>query len=158
MSRIKKTSETRPLTGTILNVANNTDTNTYSCDYQNKAFGGTILWTNSSPTASFGAQNTNLSSSEFDEVEIIYYLTNYTGYDYRKTTGRIPYQQGKKIQVEMLDYDGNVGIVAYKRIITMTNKTSFSITDCEKIYNIGATTNNTYCIPLYIIGYKTSLF
>ena len=33
---IKKTSETRPLTGTILNVANNTDTNTYSCDYINK--------------------------------------------------------------------------------------------------------------------------
>ena len=33
--RIKKTSETRPLTGSILNVANNTDTNTYSCNYIN---------------------------------------------------------------------------------------------------------------------------
>ena len=33
--RIKKTSETRPLAGTILNVANNTDTNTYSCEFIN---------------------------------------------------------------------------------------------------------------------------
>ena len=34
--RIKKTSETRPLTGAVLNIENNTETNTYSSKYTNE--------------------------------------------------------------------------------------------------------------------------
>lgn len=158
MSRIRKTSETRPLTGHVVNAYSESESNAYSCDYANKAFGGKILWTNSSPASSFASQNITLSSDDYDMFEIIYFLTNYTGYDNRISTGKLPYEQGKKALISTLDYDGNSGVVTYRRNITMTSKTQFSVSNCEKNWNIGSSTTNTYAIPLYIIGYKTNLF
>lgn len=156
--QIKKTSETRPLAGSILNVANNTDTNTYSCEYQNKAFGGTILWTNPSPSSSFATQNITLSDNDFDAFEIIYALMSNQSYAYRKSTGVMPYTQGKKYQIEFEDYDGNKGISIYRRLINTTSKSQFNVSDCDYFYTIGNGTENGRCIPLYIIGYKTGLF
>lgn len=157
-NQIKKTSETRPLASHTVNAYSESESNAYSCDYSNKAFGGKILWTNPNPANSFSAQDISLSSSNFDEVEIVYALLTTGSYDYRKSTGRIPYQQGKKIQAELIDYDGNKGLMVYRRLITMTSKSQFNISNCDYLYTIGNGTENTRTIPLYIIGYNTGLF
>lgn len=117
-----------------------------------------ILWTNSNPTNSFGSQNITIVNKDYDMVEVVYALLNQNNYAYRKSTGRIPYEQGKKIQAEIIDYDGNIGLVVYRRLITMTSKTEFAITDSDKLWITGGETDNTRCIPLLVIGYNTGMF
>ena len=158
MTRIKKTRETRPLASHTVNAYSTSQENAYSCDYSNKAFGGKILWTNPSPASEFASQDITLSDNDFDTVEIIYALLTSGSYDYRKSTGKIPYQQGEKIQAEIIDYDGNKGLMVYRRLVTMTSESQFNISDCNYLYTIGNGTENTRAIPLYIIGYKTGLF
>jgi hypothetical protein len=159
--RIKKTSQTTPVQAEVVNDYSTSQENAYSCDYVNNklsGLGGKILWTNSSPTSSFTSQNITLTSTNYDMVEVVYALLNQNNYAYRKSTGRIPYEQGKKIQAEIIDYDGYIGLVVYKRLITMTSKTEFAITDSDKLWTTGGGTDNARCIPLYVIGYKTGLF
>lgn len=64
--RIKKTSNTRAVAGKIVNVNNNSDTDTYSCNYQNNYFGGKVLY------SSTGSTSANLSESvaNFSYIEI----------------------------------------------------------------------------------------
>ncbi len=120
--------------------------------------GGTLLWINPDPLAAFPSQQISLSNSNYDMFETIYMLTTYGGYRYRKSTGKLPFEQGEKINLESVNYDGNRGVVAYGRVFTETDKTSLSFTNCERYYDIGAQVDNTYLIPLYIIGYNTGLF
>lgn len=154
--RIKKTSETRALAGTILNAQNSSTTDTYSCDYINKAFGGVILWNNTSPNSSFGSQNVTLNTSDYNYLEIVYILTNYDypNYAYYNSTGRIFYEVNRKIRLFSSDYDGNKGNISCIRPATLSNKTTINFGVGERFWTIGTETNNTYCIPMYIIGYK----
>lgn len=154
---IIKATQTTPVQAEVVNDYSTSQENAYSCDYVNKAFGGTILWTNPNPSSNFNSQNITLNSDDYDCIEIIFILTNFTGYDYRKSSGKIIYEQGKKILIDTIDYDGNLGITAYMRRLTMVNKTQISAGVCDKLWTIGQTTSNSYTIPLYIIGYKTGL-
>ena len=153
--RIKKTSETRALAGTILNAQNSSTTDTYSCDYIN-GIKGQVLWTNQNPNSSFAPQNITLNNNDYSFYETIFILTNYDYPNYATlcSTGKIPYIQNRKFVLFSYDYDGNKGNMSCGRLVTFTSKTLFNVAKCERFYTIGVEENNQYCIPLYVIGYK----
>lgn len=153
--RIKKTSETRPLTGSILNVANNTDTNTYSCEYQNKAFGGKIVWTNQNPTSSFTSTEINLSANDGDCFEIIY-ATKISETNETSTTGKIPF--GKRVRL-FYGFTSTNGIGIGQRVVLTSTNSKLTLESANRQFTSGTiTTDNTVCVPLYVIVYKTGLF
>lgn len=109
---------------------------------------GTILWQNQNPTSSFGPQNIQLSSNDYDMLLWVFSrmastsqiaFTGYSikGYGVLASTDT-PY----------------VGQNSARRGSTYTSDTVYAITDCTANDVI----DNSYLIPLYVIGIKTGLF
>lgn len=141
---IRKTSETRALAGTIVNEYSNTQTNAYSTEYSNKAFGGTILWTNPSPTNNFAEQTITINNlTDYDMYMVI--ANNDTSDSQRKLT-----------TIAMVGYGGfilsNRG--AYRPFRNLSDNVITFYPNFDKDNNVA----NSNSIPLYIIGYKTGLF
>ena len=116
---------------------------------------GTKLWTNASPTAEFAAQYIALSSSDYDLLEIFYIDYNTTN---RIKSVRVP--KGRNTLLEMSISVSNYSFAGV-RPVTYSSATSLSVGACTALYDTNAfshITNNTWCIPQYVIGYKTGLF
>ena len=139
---IRKTSETRALAGNIVNAYSESQNSTYSCDYLN----GTLLWTNPSPTSSFASQNITLSSDDYDVLEIFFSVTN-SSIQIKSTKGL----KGQNLILEFYDGYGSKGAI---RPINYTNDTTLAVQN--SFYNSTSGSAN-YCIPLYVIGYKTGI-
>lgn len=138
-------STTTPINATNLNLV---QTNT------EVAFGGTILWTNPSPTSDFIAQTINLSSSNYDCYEIIFLPIKDT--NEAQSTGRIPKGYGTRL---VSPYTGSGGAGARVRQISYVSDTSLSAQDGNQAMGTTAvSTNNGRCVPVYVIGYQTGLF
>ena len=137
-----------PETATVQNVSSNSQTDTYSCDYvNNHTPNAQILWTNPNPTSAFSAQIITLSSSDYDVYECIYAID-------KDITDRLLSCKSIKGKGFILSfYDGYEKKGAI-RSITYTNDTK--LTAQQSYYEANGSSN--YCIPLYIIGYKTGLF
>ena len=101
---------------------------------------GTVLWTNPSPSSSFGAQNITLSSSNYDMLEIFYLLFNNA--NVMNSTRII-----KGYSARILTY-ASTGISI--RQLTYSNDTTYAVGEDSD--------NNVRGIPLYVIGYKTGVF
>lgn len=130
----------------VVNAYSTSKTDTYSCDYLNPK----ILWTNPNPTSAFAPQTITLNSDDYDMYEIIWRRqTTTTNYGYLHNTGKIPYSlvtiAGKQILLNS----------NYSREYTMPNKTSM---DFLSPAFTGGTVNDSYAVPLCVIGYKTGLF
>ena len=148
--RIRKTSDTAPIIGQVVNSNSDSTTNTYSCDYANKAFGGTILWTNPSPTSDFAAQDVNVNISSYDCIKIIY---NYSvGSPFELNTGEIPSSSAGTV-LSMLYNSSGINFFTSRIVNFASNKLTFE----NAIDSNGNSTNNRL-VPLYVIGYKTGLF
>jgi len=152
---IKKTSETTPVAASVVNQRNNSTTDAYSCDYSNKAFGGTILWTNSSPTSSMSAGTTiTLSSDDYDMLEIFYKVA-------ADVDGVLSYKIFKGNNTRLTF--GSIGVNAYgynsMRELTYTSDTSYTAGTAyfQRTNTSNASTDNGRLIPIYVIGYKTGL-
>lgn len=151
--RIRKVSQT-PIpsdTAEIIDGYSTSPTNGYSCNYANEAFGGTILWTNSSPTSNFTNGTINLSSSDYDCIEIIYRLS--TTRMQTKSTGIIPKGYGSIL--EFVYNDGSTNLYN-SRFISYSSSTSLYSENCYTTQ--GSSADNSRLIPLYVIGYKKGLF
>lgn len=132
----------------IKNTKNNSTIDTYSCDYSNKAFGGKILWTNPNPTSNFGAQTIQLSSTDYDVLEIFYVTIK------ASTNQQVKSIRSIKGYNAILDYyDGYSSKGALRTVSINGNQVTFS----NSFYNSGTGSQN-YCVPIYIVGYKTGLF
>lgn len=148
--RIKKTSEVIPRAGHTVNTKSDSTTDAYSCDYSNKAFGGKLLWTNSSPTTSFEGQTIQVDLSDYDAVQIISTGTNNS--THRISSGIVPI--GYTSQVS---WYAQISYYVRTFNVSSTGVTFQDATDTA--INTGSYgTNNNTAIPLYIIGYKTGLF
>ena len=145
MSKIRKTRETRPLASHTVNDYSESESNAYSCDYSNKAFGGKILWTNDTPNAEISTKTINLSSSDYDLLEIIF----------KQTTTLNIINSTKTIK----GADGRIGVwYATNGLTAYRNLSRVSDTQYTLEAVVGGITTNNYIIPLYIIGYNTGLF
>lgn len=107
---------------------------------------GSILWTNNSPSTAISTATINLSSSDYDILEIFY---QHSTSNVRCYSQRI--LKGKETRIDAVY---NVSGV-YQSVFRDFLRTS------DTQYSLGAATNisdNNAIIPLYVIGYKTGIF
>lgn len=107
---------------------------------------GSILWTNSNPSTAISTTTINLSSSNYDILEVFY---QHSTSNVRCYSQRI--LKGKETR---LDAVYNVSGV-YQSVFRDFLRTS------DTQYSLGSATNisdNNAIIPLYVVGYKTGLF
>jgi len=123
----------------------------YSEAYSNEHYGGTVLWENQSPTSAFTSNSINLATNNCDFFEVIY-ATNLSETNETAITGRIPF--GKRIRM-FYGYTSMSGIGIGQRVITASSNTSLTLEDGNtQVAGGNRTTNNSICVPLYVIGYK----
>lgn len=136
----------------IKNVVNNNDDLLTNTNVVLSNIKGTVLWTNPNPTSDFSSQTITLSSDDYDVLEFFY------GYD---TSGvRVASERtikGNGVQFDV--YSTVVPTRAWRRRAEFVSNTSYSIGNCTRMeYNQTSYNENGYCVPLYVIGYKTGLF
>lgn len=116
---------------------------------------GTILWTNSSPTSSFGSQEIPLPTNSCDVIEIFYYTDTSTR---QISSLKVPIgETANLITMFQKDDHGQMG----SRPVVYNNSSKVTVYDTTTIVVNDAfnrTGNNGWCIPLYLVGYKTGLF
>lgn len=111
---------------------------------------GHILWTNPNPTSDFSPQSITLSSDDYDELTIFFKKTN---------------TENKLDSIQILkgfgtDLDHVDGGASFFRSVGYVSDTSYQIREGKFILPDSSTvqTDNSRCIPIYVIGYKTGLF
>lgn len=149
--KIQKTSQYIEGGASLSNVYGTSQSNGYSQEYINNAFGGVVLWTNSSPTSNFVGQQITLNDNlnNYDYYEVLYdeNITNQSCY----STGKILSNKMTRLLFS--------GTYNKTRAITniSDNKLTFSNGYINETYGSGTITNdNSIIIPLQIIGYKSS--
>lgn len=151
--RIKKVSQTTSTQAQVVDGYSTSVTDSYSCNYVN-GMCGKILWTNSNPASSFAEQTVTLSGSDYDMLEVIYRYADNT--NKQLSTGRIPSNSSGLVLSCIGENATNTPMRA--RTVTINNKTSISFGECYVGSTNTSTVNNTYNIPVYVIGYKTGVF
>ena len=136
----------------IKNVVNNNDDALTNTNVVLSNIKGTVLWTNPNPTADFSEQYINLSSSDYDVLEF-YYRSDISGN--RASSTRV--LKGYGIEFDM--YSTSSATRTWRRRASFTNDTKYHFENCGQLEQGQTTsTHNEYCVPLYVIGYKTGLF
>lgn len=112
---------------------------------------GTILWTNPNPTSDFSGQNITLGSDDYDVLVWHYRNDVQSNLCFSQQT-----LKGYGTQLDFLSTAS--GSRQWSRRIIRNSDTSFTCWDCVKIDGSSTTNDNSQCVPLYVIGYKTGLF
>lgn len=115
----------------------------------------TTLWTNSSPTSNFSAQEVTLSDSisNYDYIEIVWRVSTSNS-----TEGAVMMpvstfiDSGTSYDKPKLSICVAATSALYARRVQYTSDTSVYITICYKVGSSG--TSGAYAIPLYIKGVK----
>lgn len=119
-------------------------------------FKGNLLWTNSDPTVNFNDQTIELSSSDYDVLEILYI-------DYRanQRVQSTKMKKGNSANLTTIFLTGNQLYMATRQM-DYVDDTHYTFDNCHSVTNVAITTLNTsssaQCIPIYVIGYKTGMF
>lgn len=120
---------------------------------------GTILWTNENPEISLTGTNITLSSSDYDVLEIYYYNWSTSPEAHRDLLSqRIIKGYGTNLTMQLKYNDKS--FLASRRI-GYVDSTTLAIDDCYAMIEENNFTNNVrnhWCVPVYIVGYKTGLF
>ena len=137
-------------------VANIDDTSIV--DYLNNHTKGTLLWTNTNMGDDdyFTSQSIFIDMSPYDIIEVFFF-------DYSKTkrysSVRVP--KGKPINLTTM-FDYNSKSYAGFRTIYYRNSGELWTNDCYAIITANAFSSlgvsNQWCVPVYIVGYKTGIF
>jgi len=117
---------------------------------------GTILWTNPNPNNSFSQQIVTIPTlPDYDEFEIFYYDSTS-----RKAVSSTKFLNGETVNMMTMFQWSDHGNIGNRNIMWNTD-TKLQVNDAVTIIVNDAfsrTANNAWCIPLYIVGYKTGLF
>ena len=116
---------------------------------------GTILWTNANPETSLTGANITLSSSDYDVYEVYYY--DWITGKHMKSEKAL---KGQNTMLDMLLYFEDSAFIGVREI-TYVSDTSLSIGRCNALVDRDAFSHITpanWCVPIYIVGYKTGLF
>lgn len=134
----------------IKSVVNNNASETSSNTTNISNITGQVLWTNPNPTSDFSAQTITLSSSDYDLLEVFYKKTKDDMF-----VNNTRFFKGTRSLLFQIDNS----FVIFERTISDATDTTLTFTE-GKIYTTQGTvtTQNSRCIPLYIVGYKMGLF
>lgn len=141
--------ETLEVKGT--NITSSISTNTTSIN----GLKGSILWTNQNPNVGFTGQQITLSSDDYDMLEVFFYDYNQTN---RFNSVRIPKGDSSNM-FTLFDYNG--GMYMGRRTANNDGDTTITISGCYSIITnsqLNVQLSNEWCVPVYIVGYKTGLF
>lgn len=113
-----------------------------------------LLWTNPNPNNSFGSQSIQLNLNEYKIIEI--WFKHYRTDDTRLCMKTLVPSKEALNYVEMDTYYNQINM----------QKREFEVKTNEIVFQEGlwyfagrtAQTDNSRCVPLYVIGYKTNLF
>ena len=154
--QIKKTSETRPLASHTVNAYSESESNAYSCDYSNKAFGGVVLYNNAS------GSNANITLSDsagnYDYIEIFFKSIDNIYSSVKGINGTIIMCHIVST-ITNTQYWYNPVLTTYSingTSLSISNKVSYNITNNWTKTDSRNTQNNIYITK--VIGYKTGLF
>ena len=156
--RIKKTSQYIEGGATLSNEYGTSQNNGYSQEYINKNIGGTLLWTNPSPSSSMSPTNITVEDmSNYDIIEVWFRQWRTDG------TQRIETKTIKGDQIFLIfnylsKYQGNLIYITRARVLSIIDNTTIQIGQGYQNYNGTLSESNDVSIPEYIIGYKTGLF
>lgn len=118
---------------------------------------GTILWTNPNPNNLFPAQSINLSNYGYDVLEIFYYDFNAEG---KRNVSSTRAKKGSNINLMAIFQYNDHGYIG-NRNIYYVNDTTLNVDVPVSIIQSDTFNRQAvqdWCVPLYIIGYKTGLF
>lgn len=116
---------------------------------------GQILWTNPHPTSNFAAQSITLSSSNYDIYEVIYSSEASGSLSGVLNTSRSI--KGYGTVLETINPAGSLTPIRVRNVNYVSDTSlSFSTGYSSNAYPLPS--DNSKCIPLYVIGYKTGLF
>lgn len=160
---IIKASQPIAVPGKIVNSYSTNPDNAYNTTYVNGKYDevmgimesaaiGKILWTNPKPTENFIQQDITLNSNDYDVLEV--WFSHYRGDNYSFSQR---FLKGTNTDLFKSDKDG----ASQSRTITYISDTQLSFGDgyfYHPSYSDGARVQNSRCVPIYIIGYKTGLF
>ena len=99
-----------------------------------------VLWSNPNPNSDFDEQDIDLSSSDFDHYYVI--AKTWRGNRNLCMTNIVP----KSFDAMIYNIEGST---IYSRTCLHQN--------LNKMHIGGSTVSNSYCIPIYVIGIKTSV-
>lgn len=119
---------------------------------------GKLLWTNYSPTSSFGGQTIVLNDDDYDCYEILFLISNATGADSSRmgSSGKILKGYAPRL---FISFSGSGGANVRSRNTSFDSNTAITFEDAySAVGTTGRQVDNTMIIPLYVIGYKTGLF
>ena len=109
----------------------------------------TLLWQNIEPNDDFNSSTITLTNDDYDYLE--WFFRN----DLNDLCFSIKSLKGYGTQIS---FDSlSVSIRHWVRKIQYTNDTTFSVQNCIKLDD-SSVTDNSQCVPLYVIGYKTNAF
>lgn len=132
----------------IKTVVNNNDDELITINTKVINITGQILWTNSNPTSNFTEQTITLSSGDYDFYEIYCTYNGSTASQYANGFKTI---KGKGLIISENGYGTGLSV---RRKVDYTNATHLLISSAFG----GANIDNSYLIPIYVIGYKTGTF
>lgn len=144
-----KSGDTLPV-GTIVEF----DGTTIPAGYEEVEEDKKILWVNNGSLTYFAAQNINFDFQNCDLIEM-FYIDNSADTNRIKST-RIIKDKNSAIDYTSISLGGQGGF-GERTITYLENGYSISSFNFTLLNGDGGT-NDTFIIPLYIVGYKTGLF
>ena len=114
-----------------------------------------LLWTNPNMSNAFSGQDVTLSSSSYDELEIIYY--NWNSQKYFSSTKA---KKGDNLSLQCMIRNGTYGYIGVRNV-TYVNDTKLTFSDSYTLVDgnqFSTATNNQWNVPIYIIGHTTGLW
>lgn len=111
----------------------------------------TILWSNPNPSSTFAAQNIVLSSDDYDVLKIYFKKTS-------NENRLMCLETIKGFGIDLHYIDDSCAM--FSRGMSRVNDTTFSLASAKyKLASSSSTVgDNSRCVPIYIVGYKTGLF
>ena len=115
----------------------------------------TLLWTNPSPTSNFVGQTIPLDLSNFDEVEVEFYLIgvdNFISPSFLKVNRNYSQWVALFHQLNISDVNCNISV---RRVQMLNSGVEFSDNHYKNYISGGLTVDNSVSIPYKIYGIKT---
>ena len=113
------------------------------------------LWTNPSPNNNFAATQVTLSSEDYNYLEIYYYDWGVDSVSWKDLKCARVLKGYNTVLETLISYNSKAYIGT--RRVRYKNATTLQIDDCYALINentFSSITNNVWCLPIKILGYK----
>lgn len=115
-----------------------------------------VLWENTNPYSDFSSGNINLSSTDYDYIELYYLDWQYQGFWSSNTLCQKLYK-GTSSVISCYFIYNNQAYMGVRRCAITNNNSAINFSACTTMIDgnrFAANENNAWCIPIKVLGYK----